>query len=203
MAKEYEYFLVFEDDILIIKNLDILLIKVIKKKLMKKYSSLSFYCPFGINFRNFFKDLKLLETYRMQCWGWFTSSENWKSFRKVSSDKFLKKINKKSYILNIGEDSYSRLLETIYNNRDIWACRWIAFNYKLKKPSLVPSTTFIKNIGTGNNGTNVTSSLSKIRELLNEYTTYIKLIFFKFTKIEIKKIKKQELEIITNRNKII
>lgn len=202
ISKDFKYFLVFEDDILILSNFDNLINAAIKKKMLKKYSTLSFYCPFGINLRNFFNKLSLIETYRMHCWGWFTSSRNWKHFRSNSSNKFLKKIKKEEYIKKIGEDDYKRLLSTIYHKKDIWACRWIAYNFMIKKPTLIPSISFIKNIGTGDAGTNKTSSLSKYRESLNKSITYLRLKFIRILSPEIRKISKIELEIITNRRKI-
>lgn len=198
MSYNFKHFFVFEDDIILLSNLDKVIRNILQKNLFKAYSSVCLYCPFGMNLRNVFTEIKLIETYRMQCWGWFTSSENWKYFRRECSDDLLHSIDKDDYIFQIGEDSYNRLQETMFKKRPLWANQWIAFNKVVAKPSLVLSCSFTTNIGIGT-GTNKFSSFSKIKEIVNFFVSKIKLFFVKTDDIKIKKISKSELEIITNR----
>lgn len=198
ISDNFEYFFVFEDDIILLSNLDNVICNVLQKSLLDAYSSVCLYCPLGINLRNFFSKIKLIETYRMQCWGWFTSSKNWKYFRRECSDDLLHSIDKDDYIFQIGEDSYNRLQETIFQKRPLWANQWIAFNKVVTKPSLVLSCSFATNIGIGT-GANKFSNFSKIKEIFNFFVSKIKLFFAKTDDVKIKKISKSELEIITNR----
>lgn len=197
-ASSYENFLVFEDDIIILRNLDNIIKECIRNRFLKDYSSISLYCPFGINVRNLFSKIYFIETYRMQCWGWFTSSKNWIDFRSNCSQTILKSVNKEEYLVEIGEDSFNRLQETLFHKRSLWANQWIAYNKVINKPSLVVSTSFITNIGIGT-GANRFSQLSKIKEKINFYISILKLMFSDQNDIEIRKISKNELEIITNR----
>ena len=71
IAHDFEYFFVFEDDIILLANLDDIISRVLNTEIFEDYSSVCLYCPFGINVRNFSKQVKFIETYRMQCWGWF------------------------------------------------------------------------------------------------------------------------------------
>ena len=198
IAHDFEYFFVFEDDIILLANLDDIISRVLKIKIFEDYSSVCLYCPFGINVRNFFKQLRFIETYRMQCWGWFTSAKNWNYFRSKCTDSLLKSIDKEEYIIEIGEDSYLRLQETLFQNKALWANQWIGFNKIINKPSLVLSSSFTSNIGIGT-GSNTFSQLSIIKEKMNFYVSKIKLIFLKHYDIQIRKITNSELNIITNR----
>lgn len=198
IAGNFNYFLVFEDDILVLKNLDNIINQSIQKRLLKDYSSICFYCPFGINLRNLFSKINFIETYRMQCWGWLSTSKNWINFRSNCSHTMLAGVNKEEYLFEIGEDSFNRLQETLYQKRSLWANQWIAYNKVIRKPSLVISTSFITNIGVGN-GANRFSQLSKIKEKMNFYISILKLMFLGQNDIEIRKISENELDIITNR----
>lgn len=197
-SSSFENFLVFEDDIIVLKNLDNVINACIQNGLLEDHSSISFYCPFGINLRNLFSKINFIETYRMQCWGWFTSSKNWIDFRNNCSQTVLEGINKEQYLSEIGEDSFNRLQETLFHKRSLWANQWIAYNKVINKPSLVVSTSFITNIGIGT-GANSFSRLSKIKETLNFSISMLKLFFTNQNDIQIRKISKNELEIITNR----
>lgn len=197
-ASSFENFLVFEDDIIILKNLDDIINECMRNTLLEDYSSISLYCPLGINVRNLFSKIHFIETYRMQCWGWFTSSKNWTNFRSNCSQTILKSIDKEEYMLEIGEDSFNRLQETLFHKRSLWANQWIAYNKVINKPSLVVSTSFITNIGIGT-GANRFSQLSKLKEKINFYISMLKLMFSGQNDIEIRKISKNELEVITNR----
>ena len=53
----------------------------------------------------------------MLCWGWFSSAKNWNYFRSECTDSLLKSIDKEEYIIEIGEDSYFRLQETLFQNK--------------------------------------------------------------------------------------
>ena len=75
----------------------------------------------------------------------------------------LKSIDKEEYIIEIGEDSYLRLQETLFQNKALWANQWIGFNKIINKPSLVLSSSFTSNIGIGT-GSNKFSQLSIIKE---------------------------------------
>ncbi len=198
IAHDFEYFFVFEDDIILLDNLDYIISRVLKTKIFEDYSSVCLYCPFGINLRNFFKQLKFIETYRMQCWGWFSSAKNWNYFRSKCTDSLLKSIDKEEYIIEIGEDSYVRLQETLFQNKALWANQWIGFNKIINKPSLVLSSSFTSNIGIGT-GANKFSQLSKIKEKMNFYVSKFKLIILKHYDLQIRKITNSELNIITNR----
>ena len=198
IAHDFEYFFVFEDDIILLANLDDIISRVLKIKIFEDYSSVCLYCPFGINVRNFFKQLRFIETYRMQCWGWFTSAKNWNYFRSECSGSLLKSIDKEEYIIEIGEDSYLRLQETLFKNKALWANQWIGFNKIINKPSLVLSSSFTSNIGIGT-GANKFSQLSKIKEKMNFYVSKLKLTISKPYDIQIRKISDSELNIITNR----
>lgn len=198
VAHEYEFFLVFEDDIILLANLDEIIGEVLKTKIFENYSCVCLYCPFGINVRNLFKRPEFIETFRMQCWGWFSSAKNWNYFRSECSDSLLKTIDKQEYIIEIGEDSYLRLQETIHQNKALWANQWIGFNKMINKPSLVVTSSYTSNIGIGN-GANKFSQLSKIKEKMNFCVSKLKLIFLKQYDIQIRKILKSELNIITNR----
>ena len=48
--------------------------------------------------------------------------------------------------MEIGEDSYLRLQETLFQNKALWANQWIGFNKIINKPSLVLSSSFTSNI---------------------------------------------------------
>lgn len=198
IAQVFEFFFVFEDDIILLANLDEIISEVLETKIFENYSSVCLYCPFGINLRNFFRQLNFIETYRMQCWGWFSSAKNWNYFRRECSDSLLKTIDREEYILEIGEDSYLRLQETISKNKSLWANQWIGFNKIINKPSLVVSSSYTSNIGIGN-GANKFSQFSKIKEKINFYLSKVKLIIFKHSNIQIRKISNSELNIITNR----
>ena len=198
IAHDFEYFFVFEDDIILLANLDDIISRVLNTEIFEDYSSVCLYCPFGINVRNFFKQVKFIETYRMQCWGWFSSAKNWNYFRSKCTDSLLKSIDKEEYIIEIGADSYLRLQETLFQNKALWANQWIGFNKIINKPSLVLSSSFTSNIGIGT-GSNKFSQLSIIKEKMNFYVSKFKLIILKHYDLQIRKITNSELNIITNR----
>ena len=135
----------------------------------------------------------------MQCWGWFSSAKNWNYFRSKCTDSLLKSIDKEEYIIEIGEDSYLRLQETLFQNKALWANQWIGFNKIINKPSLVLSSSFTSEHWNWNYGSNKFSQLSKIKRE-NEFLCFkIQTHILKHYDIQIRKITNSELNIITNR----
>lgn len=198
LAQTYKYFAVFEDDILIQCPLDPLIRIATTTRIFENYSSVCFYSPLGVTLLNIFNEFCMKKTYRMQCWGWITNQQNWKTFRKNYNKDSIKKIDSTNYKYQVGEDSFSRLLLTINNQVDLWACEWLAFNFLENKPALLPNFSFVRNVGMSE-GTNAFSVLSSLKEDLNNRLSRLKHIQSAKNSIEISELKKVELALITNR----
>lgn len=165
ISELYETFLILEDDIVLIKNFDTLLDYWFNADLFEKYAAISLYSPFSITWRNYLKNLQLIETFRFQCWGWVINRSNWREFRDNWCYKEYQHVSNQLYERDVGTDSLERLNQVMNGKRDLWACQFIAYFHQ-KKKSIIPSNGYVKNIGLLN-GTNSFNKFSVLREFFN------------------------------------
>ena len=81
--------------------------------------------------------------------------------------------------MEIGEDSYLRLQETLFQNKALWANQWIGFNKIINKPSFGIIFVLYLEHRNWNAGANKFSQLSKIKEKMNFYVSKLKLTILK------------------------
>ena len=158
----YESCVVLEDDILVSnESLQFCRLNLIKYKDDPSVSSICLNNPVKtIIAQDSFK------SHRMTCWGWACWHSTWSNMLSVDSVRSkLETMSDKSlldYKLHVGCDSYERLIDAVYHNRDIWACRWIFSQYISRSQSLISSKNLADNIGLNINSENYSKSMPNI-----------------------------------------
>lgn len=137
----------------------------------------------------------------MNCWGWATWKDRWKSFRK-EPERIIKNWTKekiKEFDLNGSGIFWSQVDANIKSKLDTWAIFWYASIFENGGLCLYPTISYVENIGHDGTGTNCTLknnleklSLSNKKNLIFES----QVVESKIAKSRIKKYYKNEKNII-------
>lgn len=130
--------------------------------------SISGYTP-NINIPASYKNSAYL-TVRGCSWGWATWKDRWNTIDWKIKDynEFKHNIQEKKEF-NIGGNDLSLMLDDQMHGRiNSWAIRWVYNEYKLKKYTVYPAKSYIKNIGMDFSGTHSSNNNKYNTEMLDD-----------------------------------
>ena len=125
--------------------------------------------PIGTTVRN-------IRSMRMTCWGWGSCSH--KFYLPSNHDLAFSEKTLSNYYQNIGLDSLSRLYSCIFSGKDIWACRWVYVHAKSSSYSIIPTSSFVRNIGMDGSGQNFKTKLPLLAQILRRICSVSYTYFF-------------------------
>jgi GT2 family glycosyltransferase len=158
-------------------------------------------CGFSVAIENIQEDVYFQR--RPFSWGWATWSEYWDR-ELFDKEKIKKELQKKITLIDdfkkdCGNNMGKMLLESLDNKNNSWFVLWAFNQYINKNYSVIPTKSFVQNIGFGVDGTHCKGINPYRSNLINTIQTEFKLYPFKSPDT---KLTKQFLKYFTLKHKI-
>ena len=143
ISKQYEAFIVIEDDILMSESsLQYALGSLKKFKTNKQIAHINLW-----NYNIIDQNASYLSNY-LHCWGWASWSDRWKD--DIFNDSYYlnmslyDKLRVSKYLSTL---HYSHLYANLHGIKNTWAIYWLSYNIVNAKKCLSPPFSLVKNIG--------------------------------------------------------